>query len=364
MKSKNIYFYSLISSQSRRFFSLVALVSVLILFPFVTHGAEVTLAWDANTEPDLAGYNIYYGTASGDYSDSIDVGDVTEYPVTGLDDGGTYYFAATAYDEDDNESAYSEELIHTFSYSKPIVDNLDYCRDFGPCSAGEGDCDSDSECEAGLTCVQVTGTDTCQSDVVTLPVGHNDYCRDFGPCGAGEGDCDNDSECAAGLTCVQVTGTDTCQASSPDLNSNPTTPSVPAGPSTGHIQTSYNFSTAASDPDGDALQYRFDWGDGVISIWGSASQTDSWSSPGNYCVKAQAEDSNGALSAWSECKSITITENTYNITASAGANGSITPSGNVTVNQGATSTFLISADANYHVQNVLVDGTSKGATAG
>ena len=61
----------------------------MILFPFVTHGAEVTLAWDANTEPDLAGYNIYYGTASGDYSDSIDVGDVTEYPVTGLDDGGS-----------------------------------------------------------------------------------------------------------------------------------------------------------------------------------------------------------------------------------------------------------------------------------
>lgn len=70
----------------------------------------VTLAWDANTEPDLAGYNIYYGETSGDYTDSIDVKNVTEYTIRDLVPGKRYFFAATAYDEDDNESAYSEEL--------------------------------------------------------------------------------------------------------------------------------------------------------------------------------------------------------------------------------------------------------------
>ena len=79
----------------------------------VAYGATVDLTWDANTEPDLAGYKIYYGTASGNYSHSIDVGNTTQYTLTGLDEGVTYYIAATAYDVDNNESAYSVELVHT-----------------------------------------------------------------------------------------------------------------------------------------------------------------------------------------------------------------------------------------------------------
>jgi hypothetical protein len=87
--------------------------------------------------------------------------------------------------------------------------HLDYCSDpkCGPCAAGEGDCDTNSECQSGLTCVQVPGTDVC----CPHPIGHLDYCRDCSPCAAGQGDCDNDSECQSGLTCVQVPGTDTCQ---------------------------------------------------------------------------------------------------------------------------------------------------------
>lgn len=88
--------------------------------PLGIYGAELSLAWDANSEPDLAGYKIYYGIASGDYSHSIDVGNITEYTVVDLDDGGTYYLAATAYDRDGNESDYSEELVHTCRNPKPI----------------------------------------------------------------------------------------------------------------------------------------------------------------------------------------------------------------------------------------------------
>ena len=92
------------------------------------------------------------------------------------------------------------------------VGHLDYCSDpdCGPCGVGEGDCDTNSECQSGLTCIQVTGTDYCQSDC-PLPVGHLDYCRDCGPCAAGQGDCDNDNECQSGLTCPEISGTDTCQ---------------------------------------------------------------------------------------------------------------------------------------------------------
>jgi len=81
----------------------------------VLMAGTITLAWDANIEPDLAGYKIHYGLSSGDYTTIIDVKNVTEVKLDGFANGKTYYFAATAYDEDNNESAYSEELTHTFS---------------------------------------------------------------------------------------------------------------------------------------------------------------------------------------------------------------------------------------------------------
>ena len=52
---------------------------------------------------------------------------------------------------------------------------------------------------------------------------------------------------------------------------------------------------------------------------------------------------------------------TYTITASAGANGSISPSGSVTVIQGNNQSFTITPSASYHVADVLVDGASVGA---
>jgi hypothetical protein len=53
--------------------------------------------------------------------------------------------------------------------------------------------------------------------------------------------------------------------------------------------------------------------------------------------------------------------NISTINASAGAGGSISPSGTVTVNNGANRSFTITPDANYHVADVLVDGSSVGA---
>src|SRR5215831_16987325 len=49
---------------------------------------------------------------------------------------------------------------------------------------------------------------------------------------------------------------------------------------------------------------------------------------------------------------------TYGITASAGANGSISPNGVTTVNSGASQSYTITPDPGYHVADVLVDGVS------
>ena len=79
--------------------------------------AQATLAWDPNTESDLAGYRVHYGTASGSYTVHTDVHNVTTYTVTGLTAGQTYYFAATAYDASGNESGYSNPV----SYAVPAA---------------------------------------------------------------------------------------------------------------------------------------------------------------------------------------------------------------------------------------------------
>ena len=98
-------------------------------------------------------------------------------------------------------------------------------------------------------------------------------------------------------------------------NSPPNTPSRPSGSSSGYAGITYTYSTSATDPDGDKVQYSFDWGDGTVSSWtssvysgNSASKSHSWSSPGTYYyVRAQAKDSHGAISSWSSSKTVTIT---------------------------------------------------------
>ena len=54
---------------------------------------------------------------------------------------------------------------------------------------------------------------------------------------------------------------------------------------------------------------------------------------------------------------------TYTITATAGANGSINPSGAVSVDEGNSQTFTIAANSGYEIDDVKVDGASQGAIA-
>jgi hypothetical protein len=71
--------------------------------------ADVSLSWQASPSTNVTGYNIYYGTASGNYTDKIMVGNVTAATISNLDCGITYYFSATALDSNGNESGFSNE---------------------------------------------------------------------------------------------------------------------------------------------------------------------------------------------------------------------------------------------------------------
>jgi hypothetical protein len=96
-------------SRSLLFFSALLMA---VLISVWARAEQVILAWDANTETDLAGYKIHYGTASGSYTTHVDVHNITTFMVTGLSPGQTYYFAASAYDTSGSESGYSNEVRH------------------------------------------------------------------------------------------------------------------------------------------------------------------------------------------------------------------------------------------------------------
>jgi hypothetical protein len=110
MKINNLrYIFSHLSN----IISIFIVIHVALLCIVTTaYAGQVTLGWDPNTEPDLAGYKIYYGTASGNYTESFDVKNwtATSCTITNLIEGQIYYFAATAYNISLVESPYSEEI--------------------------------------------------------------------------------------------------------------------------------------------------------------------------------------------------------------------------------------------------------------
>jgi len=83
--------------------------------------SSVTLSWgepasniDGSDLNDLAGYKIYYGTSSNNYTQSVDVGNITSAVISSLSPG-TWCFSTTAYDTAGNESGYSNEVCKTIS---------------------------------------------------------------------------------------------------------------------------------------------------------------------------------------------------------------------------------------------------------
>jgi hypothetical protein len=97
---------------------------LLASFPTGVAASALTLAWDPNTENDLAGYKVYYGVQSGNYDAIIDVGNVTQCTVTDLEPETRYYFAVTAYDTSLNESGFSEEVSGVTDPLHPIICGL------------------------------------------------------------------------------------------------------------------------------------------------------------------------------------------------------------------------------------------------
>jgi len=222
-------------------------------------GGSATLIWsspltneDGTPLSDLAGYKIYYGTSSGNYTQNRKVDNVTTYTVTNLTDGLTYYFAVKAFDTSLNESAYSNEVF------KKIPSSQQYA----------------------LTVSNASGTGL--GTVTSSPAGLS--------CG---------SDCSE----LYNAGTVVTLSAVPDVSS-------------------------------------------TFSGWSGAC-----TGTGSCSVTMNAAKSVNAV----------FNFKTYTITASAGAGGSISPSGSVFANYGVSRLFTITANSGYSISNVFVDGISVGA---
>ena len=98
--------------------SLLVLLACLFLAFAATPASAVQLllAWDAPVQadgtlvPNVAGYKLYVGSQSGQYSTVITVGLTTTYTATNIPTGQTYYVAVTAYTTTGIESAFSNEI--------------------------------------------------------------------------------------------------------------------------------------------------------------------------------------------------------------------------------------------------------------
>ena len=97
---------------------------ILVLFSFVgsllcatVANSQIlgsaTISWNSSPSSNVAGYDIYYGTSSGNYTSAVPVSNVTNVTVRGLLNGVTYYFAAVSYDSSGNISALSPEISGT-----------------------------------------------------------------------------------------------------------------------------------------------------------------------------------------------------------------------------------------------------------
>src|SRR5688500_10019068 len=91
------------------FVKVLRLAFALAMVAVTVSAADAaTAAWDPNTEPNIAGYKLSYGTQPGVHGTTIDVGNVTTFQFN-PPPGARYYVVVQAYDSSGGLSAKSAE---------------------------------------------------------------------------------------------------------------------------------------------------------------------------------------------------------------------------------------------------------------
>ena len=103
----------------KKLFLIVAVLSFIFGCTVFANAAEVKLAWDANSETDLAGYKVYMSTDQGaTWTAGVDVGNITAHTYPDVPDTGLILFRVSAYDANNETIRYEAGAW--------------YCKDFLP----------------------------------------------------------------------------------------------------------------------------------------------------------------------------------------------------------------------------------------
>jgi hypothetical protein len=98
-----------------RYFLLLLFI-INLTPPATVFGSELKLGWYPSPEDNVAGYKIYYGTRSRNYSTTIDIGNpslvngLVTTVIPDLRPLTTYYFSVVSYTTDRITSTFSQEL--------------------------------------------------------------------------------------------------------------------------------------------------------------------------------------------------------------------------------------------------------------
>ncbi len=180
-----------------------------------------------------------------------------------------------------------------------------------------------------------------------------------------------------GLYSDETTVKDFLDAKDPDWSETQTVaPTDVAGETTGAGTARLTWTPIVYTGDSGGYEiYRVDGSDYILAATTPDKKTDFCLISGltaettyAFVVRTRTEphgnNINTVISGYSDQISVTtkaVTPGYHTITAAAGAGGSIDPSGTVDVNDGTDITFTITADTDYQVMDVKVDGMSQGA---
>ncbi|SPD71778.1 hypothetical protein PITCH_A1020023 [uncultured Desulfobacterium sp.] len=367
---------------------VLSFIITITAFSSYADCAQVTLAW--NSVAESTGYKIYYGSASRAYNAPVDVGNNTSHTLDLA--SGDYFFAVTAYNGY-GESTYSEEAICSIA-APPVAFSVTATAGqngsitpTGAVSVIQGSSQTFTITPATNYHVSNVLVDGSSVGAVTsytfssVTANHTisaTFAIDTYTITASAGS--NGSISPSGSVTVNKTASQTFTIT-PATNyhvSNVLVDGVSVGP-----VTTYTFSnviqahTVAATFSIDTHTIKSSSGTnggvfpaGDIPVNHGSNQSFAISPAQNYHVLDVIVDgvSVGALSSYTFSSvttdhtiSASFAIDTHTITTLAGENGSINPNGPVTVNHGETKQFIIAPNENYHVSDVLVDGTSVGA---
>ncbi len=329
----------------------------ILLFSANSYPAEITIAWSPATDAKVAGYRVYYGPRGQDREFQADAGAETQITLRNLQEGAAYSFEVVTYDSTGRESMYSQKTTltnfkdkdtHFVSIFPPRAstppDQEESFRHIPPeCRYAISPASQSFMYSGGAGTVRVSTRLNCPWTAVAnapwVTITSNN--RWFG----------------SGVIYYLVKANPSASSRKGTLTVANQTVQLNQ---MGHVRYFLRINKRGT-------------GTGTVASVPAGADFEA----GTVVTLSAAPSANSTFAGWSgrcsgthpTCRvtmnsSITVNAafrlKTFIISAKAGANGSISPSGRIVVNHGGTQKFIFRPDKGYRIGDIKVDGVSVG----